>query len=361
MKQDVYKILDETPGLKGRQIAKKLGKEKYEVNSFLNKNKDIFYQDDNYCWFNKDVGTTIEFPSGWIDAVDYESILADYEDLFRTQGSITFILHKGCKLLLEPISRFLALTNQLEHHGVDVTINMADCADTKSFLNRAGFFDLLALGVKVFPKRPKSSTAKIFKGNCDSLVEFGPIYPGEKNKELIVSLHSSFLDKSSEEYHTVALTVFSELIGNVSEHSESPLNGFAGLQIYRPPNNCNHIQTVISDSGIGVVSTLRSTLKKHYPELHESFPDNGIDSDIGLVLEVFSKGNITRYGKKSGRGLGFKSTHEQARKFNADLSIRLDTFNIKLRYRDGKLADPNIQRKLTKMKGTHICFDFLID
>lgn len=361
MKQDVYRVLCETPGLKGREIAKKLGKEKPEVNSFLSKNKDTFYQDESYCWFNKDIGTTVEFPSSWIDAAKYESILADYENLFASQSGVTFVLPQGCSLLLEPISRLLALSNQLEHHGIDVTIDMADCGNTRHFLNRAGFFDLLSSGVKVLPKRPKSSTAKVFKGTCDSLVEFGSICPKSKNKELIVSLHSSFLDKSCDDYYTVALTVFSEFIGNVSEHSDSQIEGFAALQIYEPNYKRDHIQTVISDSGMGVVSTLRSTLQDHYPELYGRFPDDGVESDIGLVLEVFSKGNITRHGKASGRGLGFKSTREQASKFDADLSIRLDTFNIKLRYRGGELADPVIQKNLTKMNGTHICFDFYID
>ena len=249
MKQDIYGVLTETPGLKGREIAKKLGKEKPEVNSFLSKNKDTFYQDENYCWFNKNTDITVEFPSGWIDAAKYESILADYEDLFVSQGGITFVLPQGCSLLLEPISRLLALSNQLEYHDIDVTIDMADCGNTRNFLNRAGFFDLLVSGVKVLPKRPKNSTAKIFKGNCVSLVEFGSICPKSKNKELIVSLHSSFLDKTSEDYRNVALTVFSEFIGNVSEHSESQLNGFAALQIYEPKYKPDHIQAVISDSG----------------------------------------------------------------------------------------------------------------
>lgn len=361
MMDGIYAALEEAPGLKGRQIAKKLGLDRKAVNAFLGRNKDIFYQNEDYHWFNKDADTTIEFPSGWIDATKYESILADYQNLFANQGQVVFVLPQGCKLLLEPISRFLALSNQLDYRGVNITIDMADCKDTRGFLNRAGFFDLLAAGVKILPKRPKNSTAKVFKGNSGSLVELGPICPNSKNKELIVSLHSSFVAKSSEDYSLVALTVFSEFIGNVSEHSESPLDGFAALQIYQPRSRRDHIQAVISDSGIGVVSTLRSTLKEHYPKLYDRFPDDGVDSDIGLILEVFSKGNITRHGKESGRGLGFKSTRKQASKFDAYLSIRLDTFNITLKYREGELDVPVIQTGLTKMIGTHICFDFFID
>ena len=166
---------------------------------------------------------------------------------------------------------------------------------------------------------------------------------------------------SNDSFETVALTVFSEFINNVGDHSNSQLDGFAALQVYSPYRHRKHIQTVISDSGVGVVSTLRPTLQQHYPDLYRRFSDNDVDADIGLVLEVFSKGNISRYGQESGRGLGFKSTREQASKFDADLSIRINTFNIKLLYRDGKMAAPVISKDLTKIKGTHICFDFYVD
>ena len=361
MKQDIYKLLSGSPGLKGREIANKLGLDRKDVNRFLDKNRDTFKQDDNYCWFNIADSTLIEFQAGWIDVDRYEAVLSDYPDLFLSEKPIEFVLPKGCNLLLEPISRFLALLNQLDHQGIELTINLADCGKTRSFFNRAGFFDPLSDSVRVLPKRPSQSTAKIFKGGSGSLVELGAICPKTPNKALVVALRSNFVEKSSKDYETVALTVFSEFIGNVSQHSESELDGFAALQIYHPPHMRDHIQTVISDSGLGVVSTLRSTLEKYYPDLHRRFPDTGIDSDIGLVLELFSKGNITRHGKESGRGLGFKSTREQASKFDADLSIRLDTFNITLRYRDGELADPDVKRDLTRIKGTHICFDFFVD
>lgn len=360
MKRKIEQILNIAPGLKGREIARELGEERKTVNSFLDKHRDEFHQDDDYCWYNTSL-TAIEFPAGWIDADKYESAFACCPDLFDSNGQVRFILPKGCHLLLEPISRFLALANQLDHHGIEVTIDLANCGNTRSFLNRAGFFDLLSKDIKIIPKRPKSSSAKIFKGNADSLVELGAICPNSKNKDLVVSLHSSFVRKSSIDYDLAALTVFSEFIGNVSEHSESELEGFAALQIYNPPYMKNHIQTVISDSGLGVVPTLRSTLEKYYPVLYKRYPDTGTESDIGLVLEVFSKGRVTRHGKDSGRGLGFESTRAQASKFDADLSIRLDSFCLTLPYRDGELSEPIIRKGLTKMEGTHICFDFFID
>lgn len=360
MKDVIRQLLGTTPGLKGREIAKKIGESKKVVNSFLDKHRDTFYQDESYCWFNTAMAA-IDFPAGWIDAEKFESTLACYPDLFDGFEQVTFVLPKGCNLLLEPISRFLALANQLDHCGTRVIIDLANCVDTRSFLNRAGFFDLLSKNILIIPKRPANSAAKIFKGNADSLVELGAISPKSKNKELIIALHSSFIRTANADYDMVALTVFSEFIGNVSEHSESELDGFAALQIYNPPHMKSHIQTVISDSGLGVVNTLRSTLEKYYPDLYKRYPDTGIDSDIGLVLEVFSKGRVTRYGKESGRGLGFESTREQASKFDANLSIRLKSFCITLHYRDGILEESKIQKDLTKMTGTHICFDFFID
>ncbi|WP_316347324.1 hypothetical protein [Desulfuromonas acetoxidans] len=361
MKEKIEDILLNEPGLKGREIAKKLGAERKTVNSFLSKNKDYFYQDDEYQWYLKTTTTDVEFLSGWIDADQFEQFLLISPDLFSVKGPVRFILPQGCNLLLESISRFLALLNQLDDEGIDVTVDLAECSSTRSFLGRAGFFDLLSDEVKILPERPKSSAAKIYKGNSDSLVEIGTICPNSKNKGLIVALRSNFVVNSDESFETVALTVFSEFINNVSDHSNSQLDGFAALQVYSPQRRRKHIQTVISDSGVGVVSTLRTTLKQHYPDLYNRFPDNDVDADIGLALEVFSKGNITRYGRESGRGLGFKSTREQASKFDADLSIRMDTFNIKLVYRGGKMEEPLISKGLTKIKGTHICFDFYVD
>ncbi|TNC83802.1 MAG: ATP-binding protein [Thalassolituus sp.] len=360
MKRKIKEILERSPGLTGREISKQLGENKKTVNSFLNQHRDVFRQDDDYRWYNNSE-VVIEFPAGWVTAEAYESALAYHTDLFQNKRKIKFTFPEKCSLLLEPMSRFLALVNQLDLNGVEVTIDLDSCKNTLSFLNRAGFFDLLSKDIQITPKRPGSSTAKIFKGNADSLVELGSICPNSRNKELIMALHSSFIRKTNSNYDMAAFTVFSEFIGNVSEHSESELEGFAALQIYNPPRMRSHIQTVISDSGLGVVPTLRSTLHKFYPTLHKTYPDTGTESDIGLVLEVFSKGRVTRHGKESGRGLGFESTREQASKFDADLSIRLENFCVTLPYRNGALTDPIIQKSLTKMKGTHICFDFFID
>lgn len=83
-----------------------------------------------------------------------------------------------------------------------------------------------------------------------------------------------FVEHSSANYSLEAKTVFSELVGNVTDHSESQIPGLAGLQVYRPYNKPKHIQTVISDSGLGI-HYLENNLTKRTPEVvHTVFSGN---------------------------------------------------------------------------------------
>lgn len=366
MKESITNVLDIRPSLKGSEIAAILGWNKKEINSFLAQHQDSFIRDGaDFTWVNKDPlkvkEIKIDFPSGWVDANTYENAVLAGRDFFNDKVRVSFVFKKNTKLLLEVIARFISLINQLNDCGVKVVVDLDNCSDSHSYLNRAGFFDLANKGIIILPKRPTSSTAQQFKGNCRALVEFGEICPKSENKQLKDDLRTSFIAQTSAEYANVATLFFAEFIGNVSDHSESKLKGFSGLQLYSPPNSKKHIQAVISDSGRGVVATLRTTLEQHYPDLYKKYPENQHGSDIGLALEVFSKGKITRFGKESGRGLGFKSTSDNASRFDANLSIRLTDFSIQLIYRKGVLISEDILKNLTYVYGTHICFDFIID
>ncbi len=58
--------------------------------------------------------------------------------------------------------------------------------------------------------------------------------------------------------------MFSELVGNVYEHSRTQLDGYAVLQVYK---NGNSARIAVSDSGDGLLNTLRPSLPTHYPRL----------------------------------------------------------------------------------------------
>lgn len=70
----IFNVLSKYPNLTGREIAKKLGKEKREINSLLDKNKDKFYMDESYKWNNsiQETEFVIEFKKGWVDAEVFE-------------------------------------------------------------------------------------------------------------------------------------------------------------------------------------------------------------------------------------------------------------------------------------------------
>lgn len=250
-KSEIRNLLATSPGLLGREIAKFLGAEKSKVNRFLHRNCDDFIQDDNYRWYIENPSeAVIEFGSVWVDSQLFEERLSKYQDLHSSDYSaVKFVIPKGCRLLLIAIAKLLALANQLATKGVKVSIDVNECGDTRHFLNRAGFFDSLAESVNVYPDRPRESKAKKHKGQSDSLVEFGAISPQNdaevvgNNKSLAIALGNSFVSKSSDQYRVAAFTIFSELVGNVSRHSESPIDGFAALQYYAPSHKSNHIQT----------------------------------------------------------------------------------------------------------------------
>ncbi|WP_136796025.1 ATP-binding protein [Desulfosediminicola ganghwensis] len=272
-------------------------------------------------------------------------------------SSVLVVIPNGCKILLIVAARLLALLNQLIYIGKKVTVDLTECASTKLFLSRAGFFDHLDDQVQVVPDRPRFSGAARYKGNSDALVEFGAIDPNEENKDLVVQLQQRFVQQSDARYEIAALTVFGELIGNVFEHSESPIFGFASLQRY--VGRRKHIQTVVSDSGLGIARTLRPSLQKHHPKLYKRYKEESLESDVGLVQTALTEGGISRFG--SGRGLGFESSRKQAMKFDAELTVRQERFCLNFEYKEGELVRVTPVLDLPRILGSHFCFDFFVD
>jgi hypothetical protein len=296
----------------------------------------------------------LKLPNGWVDVDDFENSLVNASSaLDAPDTKIHIYCPSDCKAMIGCIARLLSLVNQLANSGREISVDFADAGVTLTYLNRLGFFDLLHDKVDVLPERPTDSSAKRYQGQSGTLVEFGAVDPKSDNQELIRRLTGKFIQRSSNNYETAAITVFGELIGNVSEHSNSALHGFAGLQKYggtRP-----HIQTVVSDSGLGIPSTLRPALETYYPKLHSLYGEESLESDIGLVIEAMSKGQISRFGRT--RGLGFKCSGEQAKKFDASFSVRQERFSLRFEYRQGVLVNIKKQDGLSKLLGTHIYLD----
>ena len=361
MQEDIIKLLTANPGLKGKEVAKRIGSTKKEVNLFLHEHKNVFKQDENYCWFIADIDyMKIKFEDNqWVDRDSFENSLLEVESpLNSDSGNVIFIVPEGCKILLDAAARLLSLCNQLILKKKSVTIDFSGCKSALSYFDRIGFIDQLDKEVNILPERPTTSKATKYKGNSENVVEFGSIDPGMGNKELkelIGQLSDRFVQQSDSKYETAASTVFSELIGNVKEHSDTFIPGFAALQKYE--GRRKHIQTVVSDSGLGIANTLKPSLEAHHPDLYKSRKNP--DFDIELVIAALTKGEISRLG--AGRGLGFKSSREQAMKFDAELSVRQECFSLDFIYKNGVLTDIKKKKNLPIIPGTHLCFDFFVD
>ena len=294
---------------------------------------DDFTQDDDYRWsLVPQWEMKIEFESDmWVDCESFEAcIKKDGSPLDLKCASVVFIVPEECRILLNAAARLLALCNQLVSKRKTVTLDFSDFPSTLNYFDRIGFLDHLDNRVRVLPERPLVSKATIYKDNSDAVVEFGKVFPPKLDKKLIKRLTDRFVGQSNIRYRSAASTVFSELIGNICEHSETPLPGFAALQKYGGQRE--HIQTVVSDSGVGIVKTLEPSLKEHYPRLYRLRDYE--DFDEKLVTAVLTQGGISRFG--SGRGLGFKSSREQAVKFEAELSVRQRNFSLKFLCERGK-------------------------
>jgi hypothetical protein len=112
------------------------------------------------------------------------------------------------------------------------------------------------------------------------------------------------------ELRGAAWTIFAELIDNVFAHNRTELDGYAALQVY---SKGNRLLVAVSDSGLGIMRTLRPVLSSEFPRLASL-------SDTDLLVEVFRQG-LSRHD--ADRGCGLKGSAAKAIKFEATLDVRL--------------------------------------
>jgi hypothetical protein len=361
MLDKIEQLLQQSPKLKAKAIAHKLGVDKKEINPLLYANSTRFFIDDDFFWsltkLPKIVVTLAE--NSWVDSDSFESAIAQTGSGLDINCDVAFVVPEGCKILLDAAARLMALCNQLAWMNKSVSINFSESLATLRYLDRMGFFYHLSEKVDVVPKRPKESRAEKYKGNSERLVEFGAIDPVVPDESIPKQLKSRFVALTGEKYSQPAFTVLSELFGNVRDHSRSPILGFVALQCYKKGRR-PRIQTVISDSGLGIAGTLRPILEDRYPLLAKKFPLTDPAANAFLVKEVVVAGQISQ-STDPGRGLGLKRSGDVAAKFNAKISIRQEDFEVNLHYRDGVLAKFLYVLAMPRILGTHICFDFLLD
>ena len=298
----------------------------------------------------------IQLPTGWVSGAHLETALGAAPGPLRSLDSaIKFEIPAGAALMVDAGVRLLSIANQLSLTGKRVTLDF-DPEETSAYdyLNRIGFFDELDSSVNVRPDRPKYSAASLYQGANKGLVEIACLRPEKRDKSLPTRLETALTSSISNERRrervgAAAYALFSELVGNVYDHSETPLDGYAVLQVYK---NGNSAKIAVSDSGKGLLETLRPSLPQHYPRLV------GLN-DTDLLMQAFREG-ISRHGR--GHGTGLKLCADHAIKLAANLEVRLPVSYVRLHAKRGELRSATtFYGDMPLIWGTHLVFDFRLD
>lgn len=256
--------------------------------------------------------------------------------------------------MVDAAARMLSLLNQLAFCTKRVTLEFGSTDGAMGYLNRLRFFDFLSSDIKVKPSRPLISMGAIRKGRSANLVELVRINHSGREKRLPTQLSerlgTACKERTDEKELTDAsFTVFGEIIDNVYSHAyeegDTGLDGFVALQVYR---NGGTAKVVVSDSGKGILDTLRPTIRE---------PSIKALSDTGLIVEIFRRG-LSRHG--TSRGCGLKASADAAVNYKTALDVRLRNCRVHLVPSRGKY-EPNTafcSDGLPLLWGTHLCFDF---
>lgn len=299
----------------------------------------------------------VSLPPRWVDSEHLEHALTASGGPHQPEvREVTFQFPTNCKVMVDAGVRLLSIANQLNQTTRRVTLDFEEgLTGTMGYLNRLGFFDHLAKEIVVRPERPAVSGAKTYGGTNKDLVEIARINPAHRDQDLPTRLSKAVAAALSNRSDVETLegaiwTVFAELIDNVFSHSATVLDGYAALQLYR---NGKTLRVIVSDSGRGIMDTLRPALKTQFPTLAAL-------SDIDLLVEVFRQG-ISRHGPD--RGCGLKGSAEKAMKYNADLEVRLPQSRVLLVPANGvyKVNTALCFEQQALIWGTHVAFNFHLD
>jgi hypothetical protein len=295
-----------------------------------------------------------QLPNSWVDPSRFEGVLLRGGDALGTEvRRVIFRFPQKCALMIDVVLRLLSFCNQLVAKMKHLRLEfMHRDQAIVGYLSRVGFFDCLPREVEVLPFRPTVSGAALFHGANSGLVEIERFdwkvaADADLRERLSRAVERGCRGRSdSRSVADSVATIFSELINNVEDHSETRLDAFAALQTY--PRG-DRMTIAVSDSGLGVLNTLRPALETREPRLSRK-------SDSDLLVEMFRRG-ISRFDD-SDHGCGLKVSARNAVRFGADLDVRLDRTRVLLKPANGAYR-PNMaytQDHLSLLQGTHLAF-----
>lgn len=306
-----------------------------------------------------DGSCVLELPNGWVNAWKLEQALIRCGGLLCAGApKVTIRIPTNCSLMIDVITRLLSLCNQLIAATCRLCLDFVGGANSKAmgYLSRMGFFENLASEVEVLPGRPAYSGAEIYRGANRGLVEIARFNSHNGPDRGLPSRLAEAVERAcgsradNTEIGQTIFKIFGELIDNVPQHSRSNLDSFAALQTY--PRG-DKLTVTVSDSGVGILHTLREGLKAKGSNLTAL-------KDVDLIVETFRDGLSRRDDDKSGNGL--KESARAAIKFGADLDLRLPQQHILLKPADGvyRPITAYCREGLPLIWGTHIAFSLAL-
>jgi len=300
-------------------------------------------------------------PDQWVAADQFEYALQAAWKRFTSPQCSRVIFHfpPSCKIMVDAAVRLLSLANQLIAKGTAVTFTFdGENHDAMQYLHRANFFTVLAKQVQVTPRRPDPRTVARYQGNNPRLIEFQMLRSGHESatehlpSQLTNALKRATVNRKdtriqdTRQLESATFTIFAELISNVEQHSQTVLDGFAALQVY---SQGGKVQVVVSDSGVGLLETLRPKLLSLEVRHLE---------DAELIRSLFH-GDLQ--WNPAGKGQGLRGCAFHALKFRGTVDIRLATCSIHLGPSSNGYGDARCRQGLVPLQGTHICFTFSLD
>jgi hypothetical protein len=296
---------------------------------------------------------TVDLSDGWMNTQKFEDALLSAPALFVTpRTSVVIRIGTNCRLMIDVVTRLLSLCNQLIAADQSVRLEFSGGQTATGYLDRIGFFDGLSRNVEVWPSRPRFSAAHVYRGGNAGLIEIERFTTSSSLDRALAQRLAHAVERNCAGRADIKAiegaigTIFGELINNVCEHSASTLDAFAALQTYRGGNS---LVVSVSDSGIGILESLRPALLKRHDPI-------AFKSDVDLVVELFRRG-VSRLDDTK-RGCGLPACASHAVKFGADLDIRLARQRVFLRPSGSDYA-PNLAYThdgLSLLSGTHLSF-----
>lgn len=297
--------------------------------------------------------TKKEKESTWVSFYDFEMLLAEVKNnIFKNKKSLTIVIQARANASINTLIRLLSVANQLSEMGVQVTLNFSGLTNRLlGYCKTIGFFSNLSDKVAIKSSKNVEMTRRA-KSSGTSYISINKISGDVFDKELPDKLATKITknipninETQRNDIHIQFRTLFGELTNNVCQHSQTELNGFAALQIYK-----NRAEIVVCDSGIGLLESLRPTLTKHNSEF-EGY------SDTELVLAMLTQG-ISCKGRDEG-GNGLMTCFLHAKRTNSDMHIRLeDTYYhfYRVAEKTNLVESLKVSDNLLALSGTFISF-----